>query len=124
MIRPRGRDWVSERGEWGFAGDPLAFGGLVSRLFEETEVRPRDHRAWRLLGISYDHVEARCATRPIEHEIVRDVFARYANGGIRLAMVAGLHCFTDEAMALAEPLHVHLYCVRRSDPGYEPIRVA
>jgi len=126
MFQRKGEDWVAVPGQWGTAGDPAAFSALVRELFQaelaSTDV-PSDCCSGTFGGEKYDHIEARCHVSAVDRSIVQTVFDKHGRADARLAIVAGLHCFTEEAIELAAELAVHLFCVWRGESRYEAVRV-
>jgi len=119
MFQRKSENWVAVPGQWGAAGDPEAFRALVGELFHVTS----DGCSGTFSGERYDHIEVKCHVSAVDRSIVQSVFDEHGRSDVRLAVVAGLHCFTEEAIELASELAVHLFCVWRGESGYEAVRV-
>jgi len=119
MFQRRGQEWVATPGQWGTAGNPAAFRALVYEMFHV----PPDRCSGTLGGERYDHIETTCHVKAVDRSVVQSLFDTHFRENVRLAVVAGLHCFTEEAIELALELGVHLFCVWRGESGYEPVRV-
>lgn len=127
LLTRDGTRWLGDRGHWGPAGDDRVFHGAVCTLFHAELGAVNwgpDCYSGQLDGVDYDHIEAKCHTKPVGSSIVQDVIDKYGRIGESLALVAGEPAFTQPAIELATQQDVHLFAVARTQHNYAALRVA